>query len=60
MNNKDRLTAKDIRKAAKFLEKVSGGILRVEDILQVENPKVGTDFLNKSKNQKQRVEYKKG
>ena len=39
------LTAKDIRRAAELVEKDSGKVLKVEGILEVENPKVRTDFL---------------
>ena len=45
MEKRDMLTAKDIRRAAELLEKDSGKVLKVEGILEVENPRERTDFL---------------
>lgn len=46
MNDKDMLTAKDIRKAAELLEKDSDKILSVKAIVEVENPIESGDPLN--------------
>ena len=51
MEKRDMLTAKDIRRAAELLEKDSGKVLKVEGILEVEYPKVRTDFLMPKENE---------